>query len=219
VESINKVSRELLRRTIPVEVRSYLTRGGPTGIDRTTWDQEYATGQWAKLGDFAEMPRYALIAGYTRSIGSSASVLDVGCGEGHLSTWLCEDTERRYLGIDLSSVAVEQARERAPHGARFEAADAATFDPHETFDIIVLNEMLYYMDEPEQVVERYGRFLAPGGALIISMFRVPESLRAWRRCASRLEVLDQVLLKGSKGTEWNVWLCKPAQHTEKTLER
>ena len=211
MESLSRVSRKLLRRTIPVEVRSYLTNGGPTGIDRSTWDEEYATGQWAKLADSAEMPRYAMIGGYCRRFSPVASVLDVGCGEGHLSSWLCEDTERRYLGIDLSSVAVEQARERAPRGARFEAADAATFEPREAFDIIVLNEMLYYMDEPEVVVERYGRFLTPGGALIISMFRVPESLRAWRRCAPRLEVLDQVLVRGSKGTEWNVWLCKPAQ--------
>jgi 2-polyprenyl-3-methyl-5-hydroxy-6-metoxy-1,4-benzoquinol methylase len=214
MESLSQASRKLLRRAVPVEVRSYLTRGGPTGIDRNTWDEEYATGQWAKIGDPAEMPRYAMVAGYSRHFDPSASVLDVGCGEGHLSSWLCQDTERRYLGIDLSTVAVEQARSRAPRGARFEAADAATFDPRESFDIIVLNEMLYYMDEPEVVVERYGRFLAPGGALIISMFRVPESLRAWRRCAPRLEVLDQVLLRGSKGTEWNIWLCKPAQRAE-----
>jgi 2-polyprenyl-3-methyl-5-hydroxy-6-metoxy-1,4-benzoquinol methylase len=211
MESLSQASRKLLRRAVPVEVRSYLTRGGPTGIDRTTWDAEYATGQWAKIGESAEMPRYALIAGYSRRFESTASVLDVGCGEGHLSSWLCQGTERRYLGIDLSSVAVEQARARAPRGARFEAADAATFDPHEPFDIIVLNEMLYYMDEPETVVERYGRFLTPGGAFIISMFRVPESLRAWRRCASRLKVLDQVLLRGSNGKEWNVSLSRPAQ--------
>jgi 2-polyprenyl-6-hydroxyphenyl methylase/3-demethylubiquinone-9 3-methyltransferase len=205
-------ARKLLRRAIPVEVRSYITRGGPTGIDRTTWDEEYATGQWAKLGAPTEMPRFALIAGFSRRFDAAANILDVGCGEGHLSAWLCQDAERRYLGIDLSSVAIEQARERAPRGARFEAADAASFNPSEQFDIILLNEMLYYMDHPEQIVERYGRFLAPGGALIISMFRVPESLRAWRRCASRLEVLDQVLVRGSKGTEWNIWLCKPIQH-------
>jgi 2-polyprenyl-3-methyl-5-hydroxy-6-metoxy-1,4-benzoquinol methylase len=207
-------TRKLLRRAIPVEVRSYITRGGPTGIARATWDEEYATGQWAKLGAPTEMPRFALIAGFSRRFSATASILDVGCGEGHLATWLCQDTERRYLGIDLSSVAVEQARARAPRGARFEAADAASFEPREQFDIILLNEMLYYMDYPEQIVERYGRFLAPGGALLISMFRVPESLRAWRRCVSRLEVMDQALVRASQGTEWNVWLCKPAQHSK-----
>src|ERR1700761_5541433 len=139
---MESLSRKLLRRAVPVEVRSYLTRGGPTGIDRTTWDAEYATGQWAKISDSTEMPRYALIAGFSRRFGSTASVLDVGCGEGHLANWLCQGAERRYLGIDLSRVAVDQARAHAPQGAQFEAADAATFDPPEPFDIIVLNEIL-----------------------------------------------------------------------------
>jgi 2-polyprenyl-3-methyl-5-hydroxy-6-metoxy-1,4-benzoquinol methylase len=203
--------RKVLRRTIPVEVRSYLTQGGPTGIDQATWDREYAAGEWAKLGKLDEMPRYALVAGYSRTIGSNASVLDVGCGEGHLANWLFQDGKRRYVGIDLSSVAIQQARARVSPEARFEVADATTFDPGDRFDIIVLNEVLYYMDQPEQVVERYEDFLNPGGVFIISMFRVPEALRAWRRFAFRLEVLDKVWLRGFSGTEWNVWLCRPRQ--------
>jgi SAM-dependent methyltransferase len=208
--------RRLLRRTIPVELRSYVTRGGPTGIDQATWDREYATGEWAKLGDPAEMPRYAMIAGYSRTLDPAASVVDIGCGEGHLAravsqllwshkgreewfslgenherrrgfglhqlrncfSWLFQDGTRRYVGVDVSNVAIQQARARASIEARFEVADATTFDPGEPFDIIVLNEVLYYMDEPERVVEHYEHFLAPDGVLIISMHRVPESLRA-----------------------------------------
>lgn len=201
--------KKTLRRTIPLELRSYLTRRPSTTIDQATWDREYAAGEWSKLGKLDEMPRYALVSGYIRTIGAAASVLDVGCGEGNLSHWLFESGDRHYMGVDVSRIAILEARARSSNEARFEVADAATFDPGERFDIIVLNEVLYYMAEPEAVLERYESFLAPGGVLIISMYRVPESLCAWRRCAPRLEVLDSVLLRGSKSTEWNIWLCKP----------
>jgi 2-polyprenyl-3-methyl-5-hydroxy-6-metoxy-1,4-benzoquinol methylase len=201
--------KKTLRRTIPLELRSYLTRRPSTTIDQATWDREYAAGEWSKLGKLDEMPRYALVSGYIRTIGATASVLDVGCGEGNLSHWLFESGNRRYMGVDVSRIAILEARARSSNDARFEVADAATFDPGEQFDIIVLNEVLYYMPEPEAVLERYASFLAPDGVLIISMYRVPESLCAWRRCAPRLEVLDSVLLRGSKSTEWNIWLCRP----------
>jgi 2-polyprenyl-3-methyl-5-hydroxy-6-metoxy-1,4-benzoquinol methylase len=201
--------KKTLRRTIPLELRSYLTRRPSTTIDHATWDREYAAGEWSKLGKLDEMPRYALVSGYIRTIGATASVLDVGCGEGNVSRWLFESGNRRYLGVDVSRIAILEARAHSSNEAQFEVADAATFDPGEQFDIIVLNEVLYYMAEPEAVLERYASFLAPDGVLIISMYRVPESLCAWRRCAPRLEVLDSVLLRGSKSTEWNIWLCRP----------
>jgi 2-polyprenyl-3-methyl-5-hydroxy-6-metoxy-1,4-benzoquinol methylase len=201
--------KKTLRRTIPLELRSYLTRRPSTTIDQATWDREYAAGEWSKLGKLDEMPRYALVSGYIRTIGATASVLDVGCGEGNLSRWLFESGNRRYMGVDVSRIAILEARAHSSNEAQFEVADAATFDPGEQFDVIVLNEVLYYMAEPEAVLERYESFLAPGSVLIISMYRVPESLCAWRRCAPRLEVLDSVLLRGSKSTEWNIWLCRP----------
>jgi 2-polyprenyl-3-methyl-5-hydroxy-6-metoxy-1,4-benzoquinol methylase len=209
--------KKTLRRTIPLELRSYLTRRPSTTIDQATWDREYAAGEWSKLGKLDEMPRYALVSGYIRTIGATASVLDVGCGEGNLSRWLFESGNRRYMGVDVSRIAILEARAHSSNEAQFEVADAATFDPGEQFDVIVLNEVLYYMAEPEAVLARYESFLAPGGVLIISMYRVPESLCAWRRCAPQLEVLDSVLLRGSKSTEWNIWLCRPKAALQRGL--
>ena len=211
------LTRTIIRRALPLQFRSYLTRRPSAGIDRTVWDKEYAAGEWSKLGKRDEMPRYAIIAGYSKTIGQNASVLDVGCGEGHLANWLLDGGNRRYVGVDLSQVAIEQARARAQHEARFEVGDAATFDPGECFDIIVLNEVLYYMSEPAKVLQHYEGFLTPGGVLIISMYRVPESLSTWRRCASRLDVLESVRLRGgATETEWNVWLCQPQNQPSAT---
>jgi SAM-dependent methyltransferase len=114
-----------------------------------------------------------------------------------------------YGDIERHTAAKKQGAPGRGQSAAAKATCRVGFDPGEQFDIIVLNEVLYYMPEAEAVLERYESFLAPGGVLIISMYRVPESLCAWRRCAPRLEVLDSVLLRGSKSTEWNIWLCRP----------
>jgi SAM-dependent methyltransferase len=178
-------------------------------MDREAWDRTYATGRWDYLGDSNEIPRFAVIAGYSRTMGCASSVLDIGCGAGHLFAWLGQDTRHRYLGIDISAVAIEQARKHAVDQARFEVADAAIFDPGARFDIIVFNEVLYYMINPHQVLDRYKDFLAPNGVFIISMWRSAGALRAWRLCASRLQVLNEVVLRSSRANEWHVRLCRP----------
>ena len=203
-------AQELSRIPAIVTAASYLVRRGPPGIDEATWDREYAGGQWEALGKLAEMPRYAVIAGYFRSLGTATSVLDVGCGAGQLAGWLSQVRPLHYVGVDLSAVAIDQARSCVPAGSRLEVADAASFDPGETFDVIVLNEMLYYMEHPDRLLRRYGGFLAPNGAFIVSMLRSTRSLRIWRACAPALEVLGDVRLRIARTTEWQVWLCRPA---------
>ena len=200
-----------LRRSIPVALRARFESDQQTRIDPETWDAEYETGAWTRLGSLTEMSRYGVITGYCRQAGAAASVLDIGCGSGLLAGWLCEGDERRYLGIDLSPVAIAQARDLVGGRARFAVADAAGFDPGEPFDIIIFNEMLYYLEEPEAVLARYARVLGPGGVFIISMWRAPDSLRTWRRCAPHLVVQDEVRLHhAASGIKWTVWLCRPS---------
>jgi 2-polyprenyl-3-methyl-5-hydroxy-6-metoxy-1,4-benzoquinol methylase len=190
---------------------SYLIRRRPPAIDPATWDGEYATGGWAMLEDLSEMPRYAVIAGYCRSIGTATRLLDVGCGAGQLAGWVCQVRPLKYVGVDLSEVAIEQARTRVPSGSRLEVADAATFDPADIFDIIVMNEMLYYMEHPDRLLRRYADCLAPNGVFIISMLRSTGSVQIWRRCASALTVLGNVRLRINKATEWQICLCRPSE--------
>jgi 2-polyprenyl-3-methyl-5-hydroxy-6-metoxy-1,4-benzoquinol methylase len=216
---IRRVVSKALRHPAIVEPASYLIRRrGPTGIGQATWDREYKTGQWDYLGGRAEMPRYAIIAGYCRFIASTASLLDIGCGNGLLSTWICRDRNHRYVGIDISNAAIRQARERRVNQARFEVADAAIFDPGDQFDVIVFNEMLYYMASPESVLEHYEGFLRSGGVFIISMWRTTTSLQTWRRCASRLKLIDEVRVRSANTNEWDVRLCRPSKILTGTVE-
>lgn len=210
--TVAQALRSTVKQMVPATVGSYLLRR-PTGIDRTTWDRQYAAGEWAFLDGLAEMPRYGVVAGYCRTVSPSASVLDLGCGTGVLRAWLGGDGDRRYLGIDVSEVAVRKAREAASGSARFEAADVATFQPDagERFDVVVLNEVLYYVADPGALVRRCSGFLAPGGMIVLSMFRSSEALATWRQCSGLLHVVDGIRLRRDRGPEWHVRFCRPRQ--------
>lgn len=186
---------------------SYLFK--PPALDDATWDREYTEGHWAYLGDLAEMPRYALIAGFMKFLQPAASVLDVGCGNGQLVDWVYRDNAQQYVGIDISKVAVEQARLKKVGQARFEVADGTNYRSEEKFDVIIFNEVLYYPSDPAAVLNHYKSLLNPNGAFIISMVRAPGALKTWRRCRPQLELIGDARCRGTNGIEWDVRLCRP----------
>ena len=131
----------------------------PTAAD---WDRAYAGGRWDFLWNQAESPRVAMVAHYVRlALPPDAVVLDLGCGEGPLLDAVAPLPFRAYLGVDLSPVAIERAQARATNRSRFAIGDAATFVPDEAPHVIVLNEILYYLPDPEACVRRLLACLRP----------------------------------------------------------
>lgn len=129
-------------------------------------------GDWQSLHTREQAPRYQAIAGCILKAGA-ASVLDIGCGEAVMREYL--PASIAYTGIEPSAIAAERARSGrgAIHHSRCE--EAAVSGP---FDAIVFNEVLYYLDDPMAMLEKFSALLAPDGVLIVSIYqkRVP----AWR---------------------------------------
>lgn len=142
-------------------------------VKKEAWDREFATGVWDYLdGSPAERARHAVIAMLCRSFGDELAVLDVGCGEATLFDFLTARQQDAYRGIDLSMEAVSIARRKRRNGVL--QADAAKFDPGvQRYDVIVFNEVLYYLDA-ESAVTAYAGFLKPGGHIIVSTYRTPD---------------------------------------------
>jgi SAM-dependent methyltransferase len=164
---------------------------GDVPVDALVWDNEYRRDRWEFLRGIGELPRYSIIGGYVRYLRPGAAVLDIGCGSGILAAWL-KGHYRRYLGIDVSSAAIERARaEAADDNTEFRQGDAETDVPTERFDVIAFNESLYYFRDPFTGFERYRAQLAPDGIIIVSMYR--GSYRATsilRRLQRRYAVVD-----------------------------
>ena len=166
-------------------------------------------GEWAFLGDMAELARYSIITGYCQCLGAK-SILDVGCGLGVLAERLKPLDYAGYLGVDFSAEAVGNAQ--AAHGdgrTRFTLADAAKFQPEGAFDAIVFNECLYYLDDPALVLAGYARALAPKGRFIISIHRTPRNERVWPQVDKVAAAVDAVTVTNQAGTAWVVKLMAP----------
>jgi len=190
-----RVFRKFIRwpiNRLPPAIKARILPARRALISDKTWNHEYDSGAWDYLATTQEFARYSVIAGYCRHLKPAARVLDVGCGAGVLADWLSSAAISSYFGIDLSEAAIEQARQSNLHGAEFSVADAATFEPSQVFDVIVFNEMLYYLKTPEEHVRRFARSLAPGGLLIVSIWYHDDGIRTWKRLKAGFEELDRV---------------------------
>jgi SAM-dependent methyltransferase len=94
-----------------------------------------------------------------------AAVLEVGCGAGELLAALAPS---RGVGVDVSPGMLERARARHP-GLRFVQADAEELDlGGETFDFVVLSDVLAYVEDVWLVFRRLQRVCHPGTRLVVT---------------------------------------------------
>jgi 2-polyprenyl-3-methyl-5-hydroxy-6-metoxy-1,4-benzoquinol methylase len=128
------------------------------------------------------------------------SVLDIGCCGGTLLSSLSSFS--RYLGTDISAHAIgvarsdpELTRHIASGQAAFEVADLRSFEPEGVWNVIVLNEVLYYLRTEQAVAEtdRFAKRLAPGGILCITMKDDAKSTVIFRQLAERYNWIDGML--------------------------
>jgi SAM-dependent methyltransferase len=76
------------------------------------------------------------------------SVLELGCGEGHLTREIF-GRARSVVGIDISDVAIARAKSLQLPNARFENADLLQ-SSFKGYDVIAAIECIHYLSHPEQ---------------------------------------------------------------------
>lgn len=150
--------------------------------------------------DWHERPGYW--ADITRHFPPDAQVLDIGCGTG----WLAEHFPN-YTGIDGSDAAVQIAAERGRNVIQGDVDDPLPF-AEETFDAVVMKDLLEHVADPVALVREARRVLRPSGLVFASS---PDAQRwVWddythrrpfSRKSFRLLFADQELLVQHVGYE------------------
>ncbi|NWJ41319.1 MAG: methyltransferase domain-containing protein [Geothrix sp.] len=99
------------------------------------------------------------------------SVVDLGCGPGHVARILqTRWPGARLTGVDGSPEMLQQAAGALP-GARWILADLADWQPDHPVDLIYANASLHWLDGHDALFPRLLTFLKPGGCLAVQMPR------------------------------------------------
>lgn len=101
-------------------------------------------------------------------------VLEAGCAEGHFTARLVH-CAKEVTALDISPVALERVQKRAPE-AHFIKADLLRWKPplKERYDLIVLSDVLYYLERPlvqlefESLFGRIASWLTETGHIILA---------------------------------------------------
>ncbi len=179
-----------------------------------------AAARYPKRDRYARRFAYGKLAGdpvfehivSNRLIPPDARILDLGCGQGLLAALLAADARHggwRYRGIDLAGRDIERARAAAGPNDELVAGDIRSVD-FGTADVVVMLDVLHYIDPPAQldVLRRARDALAPGGILLMRVadasaglrFRITEAidLAATRLRGHRIARLHSLPLAGRR---------------------
>ncbi len=115
---------------------------------------------------------------YRNLIPPGASILEIGCGTGNL---LASLRASRAVGVDFSTAMLDRAREKHP-GCEFVQADAHTLALEETFDFVILSDLLNDLWDVQTVFEIAHRHCHSNTRLIINsyshLWQIPLELAA-----------------------------------------
>ena len=137
-----------------------------------SWDDAYAGSDPPPWDLGAPQPAFVRLAADGLLTGQ---VLDAGCGTGEQAL-LAASSGADALGVDISPLAIEQARGKAATRgvkARFEVADALSLgDLGLSFDTIIDSGLFHVLDDDNRAryVSSLASVLRPGGRLYLMCF-------------------------------------------------
>jgi ubiquinone/menaquinone biosynthesis C-methylase UbiE len=143
------------------------------------WDR--AASSHGRVRFWARYYRRHLESVYRFLIPPGQRVMEIGCGRGDL---LAAVEPASGLGVDFSSVMIEQARARHPH-LTFLRADAHHLPPVKPVDVVILSDCINDLWDVETVLRQVRSVLSPRGRVILNYFsrlwQLPLGLARWLR--------------------------------------
>lgn len=176
---------------------------------KKVWDNLYRSGELDRYRSLEQFARYSVIEGYCRSLKTTATVLDVGCGAAILAERFCPNLLAEYTGTDISVAAIHQAQERYPKG-KFVIGDIRSADfGTSRFDFIIFNESLYSVPNYEKVLHTLRCWLMPDGHFIVSINTREELFLEQFEQTHGLESLSCTHISDkASGKSWRIFLLK-----------
>jgi ubiquinone/menaquinone biosynthesis C-methylase UbiE len=96
----------------------------------------------------------------------SGRVLELGCGLGHLLSWLVNKFD--VYGVDINLWALSQASRNIPLG-KFVLLPAENLQafPDKIFQVVIAKHVVEHLHKPDLAISEISRVLTPGGLLLL----------------------------------------------------
>lgn len=132
----------------------------------TTWDP----ARYLQFAGDRSRPYVDLVA---RVQGEPATIVDLGCGPGHLTRVLRARWAGATIhGVDSSPEMIATASaDNDDDRATYELADVAAWSTPEPVDLIVSNALFQWVPDQLTVIERLAGLVAPGGTFALQVPR------------------------------------------------
>ncbi|MBT0608495.1 class I SAM-dependent methyltransferase [Aequorivita echinoideorum] len=144
------------------------------------WNKQYKTGRWDSLKSEIESKRYYQIIDFMKKYAvENPRILDLGCGDGVLNKRMDKFNFENFVGVDYSDVSIKKAKAENFPKSEFLVSDIVKYQPEQIFDVVVFNEVFYYIHENEKrnVLNRICKNLSDKAIIIVSIYR--EGLGVW----------------------------------------
>ena len=142
----------------PVSPTAMAREGSETG---RAWDADAYDGDHAFVYEYGEDLLGLL------SPAADDRVLDLGCGTGHLTATVAE-TGASVVGVDRSREMLVEARAAHP-GVRFVRGDARRLPFEGSFDAVLSNAVLHWVDDQDAALSSVHDALRPGGRFVAEL--------------------------------------------------
>jgi SAM-dependent methyltransferase len=129
----------------------------------------YQEGRYDKISIKERLPYYRdRFKVYKKFFGDLhfKKILDAGCGDGGLIKFIQEQTGAKGYGVDISEKGVSLAKKM---GVDAKVADLSKKIPYpnNTFDLIIANELIEHLNDPDQFLKESKRILKRRSSLLI----------------------------------------------------
>jgi 2-polyprenyl-3-methyl-5-hydroxy-6-metoxy-1,4-benzoquinol methylase len=105
------------------------------------------------------------------------TVLDIGCNEGLITSWLAQRNAEKVIGIDFDKPRIEYARLTYPAPNISFLCQSWSPLPDGRFDLVLWTSAMHYEKDPKSVLQNIWRQLKPDGLLILECGYVGSSGR------------------------------------------